>query len=320
MYNPPSMADNTLTFYLQYLLLPSAILLLIPLGWLFYQVKKTLADEKIGKRSPFSEKLLRPPGESIRHEIALIEERLSEKLLTFLPLLIGPMATYLATVFAGPKISYPITLTVACISAFFLIRKWKAVYELRKQLRNHRLGFDAERVVASELQELVASGYRVFHDIVIEAKPGGEGTSWNIDHIAVGKNGVFVFETKGRRKTTPAPDSPLKDHEMLYENGIITFPNGVVTKRPVEQAKRNAKHVKKWLSKSVSGELTCHAIVAYPGWFVKSGKSESVKVLSAAKIACHIAEIHNPRMLKDDEILALAALLDEKCRNLDGAN
>jgi hypothetical protein len=57
--------------------------------------------------------------------------------------------------------------------------------------RKAHLGYYGERAVGEQLENLLARGYRVFHDVpAVGSKP------FNLDHVAVGKTGVAVLETR----------------------------------------------------------------------------------------------------------------------------
>ena len=64
--------------------------------------------------------------------------------------------------------------------------------KLFKRLREARNG---ERVVAEHLNQLIAEGYTVFHDVPCGFKKGKK-MLFNIDHLLVGKKGIFAVETK----------------------------------------------------------------------------------------------------------------------------
>ena len=70
-----------------------------------------------------------------------------------------------------------------------------AVVTIRRSwahLQAVKLGRDGERAVGQYLDQLRESGARVFHDIV--------GQGFNVDHVVVAAQGIFVVETKTWRK------------------------------------------------------------------------------------------------------------------------
>ena len=83
-----------------YIVVPTFVLVAVPVFWFDGKVKTMLKTENEGKRSPFAEKLLRPPGESLR--IKIDELRLSywDNFIDLLPILFGPASLFLFS--AGP--------------------------------------------------------------------------------------------------------------------------------------------------------------------------------------------------------------------------
>lgn len=299
-----------------YIVVPIFVLVTVPVFWFDQKVKTMLKTENEGKRSPFSEKLLRPPGESLRIKIDELRTSYWENFFDLLPILFGPALTFLILSWTGPLISSIAVLSAILVCFFFALKKWQTLADIRADLQNYRLGFDGERVVASELEPLAAQGYRVFHDFIDDTKPGGEATNFNIDHIAVGPEGVFVFETKAKRKTTALTDPKLSEHELSFDGKTIKFPDGSFTTEPIEQAQRNAKELKIWLKSSGITDIDYRPIVVYPGWFVKEGLRTGVQ--PAKGIANRIPKMGRGRTLSPSEVTALAARIEDKCRNVEG--
>ena len=83
-------------------------------------------------------------------------------------------------------------------------------------------GERGELVVAEQLEELRATGFRCFHDIVRDG--------FNIDHVVVGPPGVFVIETKFRSGSGV----------IEFRNGQGIFVGGREEERdPFKQARGN---------------------------------------------------------------------------------
>lgn len=152
---------------------------------------------------------------------------------------------------------------------YFGIKTWKLFSKLIKL----RLGHTAEIATANELIGLQALGYQVFHDV--------QADGFNIDHLVVGKNGVFAIETKGRHKRNKdllqtngnSPSSGKKGYQVFYKDGRLNFPSWTETK-PIEQAERQAlllrERVSQWLTKATGTPVTSTPVLVFPGWFVTS--------------------------------------------------
>jgi hypothetical protein len=67
-----------------------------------------------------------------------------------------------------------------------------------KQIKRLKLGRDGERAVAEQLDVLKRQGAIIFHDLI--------GDGFNLDHVVLSSQGVFVVETKTRTK--PIKGSP----------------------------------------------------------------------------------------------------------------
>jgi len=296
--------------------IPSFVLIAVPVFWFEWKIKTRLKTEDEGKRSPFAEKLLRPPGESLRIKIDELRSSYWDNSFDLLPILFGPVLVFFISSWRGPLISSIAVLSAILVCFFLALKKWQTLAGIRADLQNYRLGFDGERFVASELEPLAAQGYRVFHDFIVDTKPGGEVTNFNIDHIAVGPEGVFVFETKAKRKSTALTDPELSEYQLSFDGKIIKFPDGRQTAKPIEQAQRNAKELRNWLRNSGITDIDYRPIVVYPGWFVKEGLETGVQ--PAKGIANRIPKMGRGRKLSPSEVTALAARIEDKCRNVEG--
>ena len=120
-----------------------------------------------------------------------------------------------------------------------------------------RDGLVSERVTGMQLNRLVARDCIVLNDLPAD--------KFNIDHVVIAPGAIYVVETKSFRK----PRSGGKDGSTVrYEGTALAFPD-FVTRKPLEQAERNAK----WLSDELREALGQHypivPAVALPGWFIR---------------------------------------------------
>ena len=202
------------------------LLLAISILATWWGIERTLQAEKTKSRSPFGEKLLRPAGESIRLKITDIRDGMLEEGMILSVCFVIPSLVLFLPPAGTPSPIWPAWSTVAAVcytTAFF---RWRRLFALRKDLRNYHLGYDGERYVAAELDSLRSSGFRVFHDFVVDWKPGGEKTNFNIDHIALGPCGIFAIETKARRKPNDPPSGSEKTHKASFSGTTLQFSGG----------------------------------------------------------------------------------------------
>jgi hypothetical protein len=302
---------------------PFSIAALVASGiglWLVHRgIEGMFRDEKARSRSPFGEKLLRPPGESLRLRIDDLKMHILEKGMIIALFIFLPVILFLLI----PQRSglHPVSLTVSLLgstsgvcyaAAYFHWRKFKV---LRRELRNCWLGFDGERYMAEKLTPLVGKGYRVFHDLQVDWLPG---MKFNIDHIAVGSNGVFVIETKTRRKRNGALPGGTEDYKMQVSGGMLHFPQEMPTDEPLKQAKTNADVLARRLAGTSKSAVPVFAVVALPGWWVDEEEYGEVRVVSGRAIASRLPAFGEGGILSEQEILRLSDLLDRDCRNVEG--
>ena len=172
---------------------------------------------------------------------------------------------------------------------------------LRRERRAYQLGFQGERYVAEELNLLIADGFQVFHDVPFD--------KFNIDHVLVGSRGVFVVETKTRRK-------PLREGRrqanVRFDGSRLLFPNYQGTDA-VDQTIRNKKALSQWLSSATGDPLRAHGILTIPGWFVETVKpSDQLQVLNPKQIRG--AVLDRPIQLDAPTMQRAKHQLEQKCR------
>ena len=143
-------------------------------------------------------------------------------------------------------------------SAFIvcLIFAWVVGSRLMRLVRNranHQLGFDGERFVGEELNRLVALGFEVYHDLPFDG--------FNMDHVLVGRQGVFLVETKTRRK--PVKVSGAKEFHVEFDGRRIRWPMGT-DDYGVQQALNNARTLGQWLSGAVGEPVSATPILTLP--------------------------------------------------------
>src|SRR5207245_284771 len=82
----------------------------------------------------------------------------------------------------------------------------------RKRIKALRLARDGERAVAELLDGMRETGYRVFHDLV--------GPGFNVDHVLVGRHGLFLVGTKTISKPATGAATVRYDGESVRVGGF----------------------------------------------------------------------------------------------------
>jgi Nuclease-related domain len=284
------------------ILLESAFLLLLAgavLGVIHWKDRK--------KRLPFTQKILRPPGESLRVRLIELDEKLNERfvqlfLAAYSPLVMaGLVALQGVRVTAGVWIAVIVIAVIASIWSAY--RLWKVI-NLRRRIR---LGFEGERHVGEALNQLMFDGYRVFHDFLITDKPR---SIRNIDHVVIGPNGVFAVETKTRRKMKGENGAKVS----VLENAL-QYPWGL-DQHDLTQAQVDAAWLAEWLSKMSSEPVKVGPILVLPGWFVDRRSKPLVTVLSGSEVATNIPKL-NGTPTNESEIRRIAATIEDRNRSIE---
>ncbi len=191
-------------------------------------------------------------------------------------------------------------IAVIGLIAYFTVKFLK----LSKQRDNLRLGLDAELAVGQELDQLMCSGAVVFHDFPAE--------KFNIDHIVICPAGVFAVETKGRAK--PIKNRGVKDAKVEFDGKTLRFPDWVETK-PLEQADRQARWLRAWLTSAVGNPVAVRPVLVLPGWYIDRKGRGDVVVLSGKEVH-HILKMGRGEPLSEQDIQRIAHQVEQRCRNV----
>ncbi|MDH4205973.1 MAG: NERD domain-containing protein [Desulfobacteraceae bacterium] len=259
-----------------------------------------------GHRSPFKDNFLRSPGESLNRQIMEINDRLTENLVLLITMPILFYATYISSLHFGNLKLSTSTFTIYIIAGIgFIAYCLFKLIKLLKLRRSYRLGYEGEIAVGQELNQLMRDGYYVYHDF-----PAGK---FNIDHIVVGPSGVFAVETKARSK--PTSKDRKADAKVKYDGKSLRFPNGTDVES-LDQAKRQAEWLSKWLRSAVGEAVRVRPVVALPGWFVERVASGGIRVINPKNFRS-IAKTKDGNILSEQMISRIVHQLEQKCRDVE---
>ncbi|HVW21547.1 MAG TPA: nuclease-related domain-containing protein [Opitutaceae bacterium] len=247
-------------------------------------------------RQPFTGLPLRLPGQWCREKAERLTERAFGRYMVIV--LVGSgLATGCLFAPSGHRLSLLGGMLLAAM-ALAAWMGWSAEKEIR-EASGYRLGAAGEQVIARELDRLMATGHRVLHDV-----PFG---SWNIDHVVVGPTGIFAVETKTWRKANRRGRPEIAfDGESLRRGG------GPPDRRPVEQARRNAASLGKWIAEATAEAVPVVPVLAIPGWFVTIQRSSDVAVYSGKGMSEHLPKRGKARLLPE-QIQRIAFQLARRC-------
>lgn len=268
-----------------------------------YLLRKTRQIK--GKRSPFSDNFLRSPGESLNKKIMEINDRVTENLVLLITTPILLYAIYISSLYFGNLKNSALTLDIYVIAGIgFVVYSLIRLVKLLNLRRSYQLGYEGEIAVGQELNQLMRDGYYVYHDFPAD--------KFNIDHIVVGASGVFAVETKARSK--PTSKDRKADAKVKYDGRCLQFPNGMDV-QSIEQAKRQAEWLSKWLRSAVGEAVKVRPVVALPGWFVERVASGGIRVVNPKNFRS-IAKTKTGNNLSDQMISRIVHQLERKCRDV----
>ena len=260
------------------------------------------------RKFPFADAVLRSPGESLAAKI----NDLSFDFAMYFPLAaITPIYAYAVYLQIGavkqqsPSLieAVPLFIFAALATSWLLIKLIRTMSELHK----YRIGYAGEVAVGNALNQLMLQGYRVFHDIEGDKK-------FNVDHLLIGPSGVFAVETK--TKTKKKEIKGKQTHKVMYDGKSLFFPE-----RPdsphrafLEQSKRNAKWVSKWLTEATGHTVKAQPVLVLPGWFIEIKKPGDVRVMNHNQVQA-LTSVANRSPLDKSEIERIAYQIQRRCQN-----
>jgi hypothetical protein len=162
---------------------------------------------------------------------------------------------------SSSQVASPAARILACSSHVWRVRGDKFV-TVRRRMAALRVGLEGEKFVGQYPEDLRAEGCRVFNDLV--------GDGFNIDHVVVAPQGIFVIETKTHSK-------PLKGKTVVEFDGERILVNGFAPDRdPATQVRAASRWLSNCLSESTARRFPVKPVVIFPGWYVE-GEPDEVK-------------------------------------------
>lgn len=179
--------------------------------------------------------------------------------------------------------------------AFFYVVSIKSLEEaglkLKKRISHADTGAKAEQAVAEALNEL-PDDYFVFHDL--------EFPGFNIDHVVLGPNGIFLVETKSQTGNI------TQEHDVLLRNGRKFF------KDFLKQCWSQTYSLRDHLNAERLRGLSIKPILCFSRGFVEiRGPVRGVAVLNVGYLRPYILSQRgsSPAQARDQIIPLLAAAL-----------
>jgi hypothetical protein len=170
----------------------------------------------------------------------------------------------------------------------------QAGFKLKKRISHADTGAKAEQAVAEALQEL-SDDYYVFHDL--------EFPGFNIDHVILGPNGIFLVETKSQKGNI------TQENDVLLRNGRKFF------KDFLKQCWSQAYSLRDHLNAERLRGLSIKPILCFSRGFVEiRGPVKGVEILNIRYLRPYILSQRGslPDQAMDQIIPLLAAALSDQ--------
>lgn len=173
----------------------------------------------------------------------------------------------------------------------------------QERIKSLRQANDGERSVAEYLDILrEQDGMRVLHDI--------EGEGFNLDHVVIAQQGIYVIETK----TISKPEESYS--RIDYDGTSVRIDGFTPTKNPVDQAQAEARWLRQLLKDSLRREYPIRPVVVFPGWYIESSpesKRSKVWVLNPKSLQGFIRQ--EPMALSTKDMAEVGTFLKRYVRS-----
>jgi hypothetical protein len=259
---------------------------------------------------PENVKLLRMPGEHLWRRVTAGDELDVQWFLIALliPLLVGLGALLVVAHLPASLITNGLAgFVVLFVFSLLLCVRWLE-QRLRRRADDY-LGFFGERYVAEVLDPLKATGWFIFHDVQCQGATG----KFNLDHVAVGLGGVWVIETKTRRKGRAR--AGFKEQNVAFDGKQVIWPWGEET-YSLQQTRNNVEWLRQWLETMTGKEFPVCGVLTFPGYYVTEQKLADVRVVYTKGLK-DVVISHGTTVLRPDDVDLIRRQLEEKCRDVE---
>jgi hypothetical protein len=170
---------------------------------------------------------------------------------------------------------------------------------------DHYMWYLGERYVGDILAPLTAKGWRIVHDVPC---PLG-----NLDHVAVGPAGVFVIETRARRKRGDG----VHEKVVKFDGWALEWPWGI-DNGDLHQVEDNASWLHYEIKRTRGSAPSVTPILTLPGWWVDNTRNRGDRrpgdVWNPKWFTQRMVDA--PEILAPEDITAIADLVESRCRDV----
>jgi hypothetical protein len=259
-------------------------------------------------RSPFTVDLARAPGFSVQHRVDGLQSDLAAHVALAFIVPFSFLALWLARKHLAVDVAdLHVALTLAFVGSVATVWFILQVLRLSLGLRRARLTLYGKMAAGQEIDQLMRTGARVFHDL--------PGDGFNIDHVIVAPAGVFCIETETRGK--PQHGRSVEDATAIYDGHGLRFPD-VTDDVPVRHARDRARWLANWIKRATGLVIPVQPAVALPRWVIDRQGSGDVVVMNPREASRLLG---SPRLLETEQVDQIAFQLEKLGRGrLEPAN
>ncbi len=250
-------------------------------------------------RTPLKVNPLRNPGQSVSEQIRKRIDDLDVYLVLAVSSIVYALMEWYRHFMELP--TAPILMSVVAFVVTVVVGI--KIHKERKSINSHVLGLKGEMTVGQHLEAMRSDGALVIHDIPCEG--------FNIDHVVISKQGVFMIETKTMSKPDRGKTEIVCDGDTLKINGCPDKYGHIA------QAVANARYLSELLEQRTGEPVATQPILAFPGWFTSNpaGFAEGKPwALNSQGIPNFVRK--RPNKLSDSDVTRIHNSLSEYVREL----
>ncbi len=262
-----------------------------------------MKEEKV---SPLKEKPLRQAGQGARE--MLTDYALDN--LFYIVFVVG-ITLFICAMewirYFFPQPPHPLIYTfVFILTLIWAVLRWSKSI---KNINRMRQGRDGEIIVGQTLDELTVNGFHVFHDVPARSK---KGKRFNIDHVLVGKRGIFAVETKTWSKHSNGTDKIEADSRGILIAGYI--PDKDILLQPLLEA----DWISEMINHKIGKNIKIKPVLTFPGWFIepsaqKVANERGVLLVNPKALGKFI--MNESETFSSDEVSILISLISSHVRD-----
>ena len=236
-------------------------------------------------KSPITEKPRRMPGQTLARQV---DNTALEIALMFGGILWGIFSIVnIWWRWYHPQVAHPIPGTITNL-VFIALLVVLVVRRIRK-IKNLKLGRDGEIAVGQFLERMQGTNSLLFHDV--------PGDHFNLDHVLVCNQGIFVIETKTLSK-------PIRGEvHIRVKDGEVYANQFRLDRNPITQATAEARWLENLLEQSTGKKFPIQPVVLFPGWYVDpqpSAERQKVWLLEPKALPAFVGNCST--CIKDEDV------------------